>query len=274
MRTKIDRDEPCPCGSGKQYKKCCNTPRIFSQPADIIDFAWRKLLQLEKVVFTQHLIPYVTQALPQDMMICAIYDCFPDDFLDTVESEWLFGNFFLAWLLFNWIPQDDFGVEGFEPKQIIGLNYRYLHEDKLNTEEKRFIDRMSETYYSFYRIHEVDNEKALVVHDLLLGTTHTIKEREGTRYLKRGDVVYSRLLTLDNQSIFVGMAPVVLPAHYHHSILDFKGWLMEKNGGQPLAADVLRNDFTVYVLDYFVALMEATYGHPFSTRGNTDDELS
>jgi uncharacterized protein len=24
-RTKIGRNEPCPCGSGKKYKKCCGT---------------------------------------------------------------------------------------------------------------------------------------------------------------------------------------------------------------------------------------------------------
>ena len=28
--TKINRNEPCPCKSGKKYKKCCGNPSVFS----------------------------------------------------------------------------------------------------------------------------------------------------------------------------------------------------------------------------------------------------
>ena len=38
MTKKIGRNEPCPCGSGKKYKKCCgqNTPLDFSLPEDVL----------------------------------------------------------------------------------------------------------------------------------------------------------------------------------------------------------------------------------------------
>jgi uncharacterized protein len=26
MSTKVGRNEPCPCGSGKKFKKCCGSP--------------------------------------------------------------------------------------------------------------------------------------------------------------------------------------------------------------------------------------------------------
>ena len=38
MTEKIGRNEPCPCGSGKKYKKCCgpNKPLDFSLPEDLL----------------------------------------------------------------------------------------------------------------------------------------------------------------------------------------------------------------------------------------------
>ncbi|MGA1315702.1 MAG: SEC-C metal-binding domain-containing protein [Rubrivivax sp.] len=26
LQTKVGRNEPCPCGSGKKFKKCCGAP--------------------------------------------------------------------------------------------------------------------------------------------------------------------------------------------------------------------------------------------------------
>jgi hypothetical protein len=31
MATKIVRNDPCPCGSGKKYKQCCNAPKASAE---------------------------------------------------------------------------------------------------------------------------------------------------------------------------------------------------------------------------------------------------
>ena len=60
------------------------------------------------------------------------------------------------------------------------LNYLNKHLKKLNTNERRFIEGMNEAYYSFYSIIEVEFERSLLIKDILLGTTHKIKERQRT----------------------------------------------------------------------------------------------
>ena len=52
---------------------------------------------------------------------------------------------------------------------------------------------MNQTCYSFYSIQEVVLQKELVVKDILLGTTHTIKEKIATRTVKRDDIVFGRI---------------------------------------------------------------------------------
>lgn len=31
MSTKVGRNDPCPCGSGAKYKKCCDNPVVLQQ---------------------------------------------------------------------------------------------------------------------------------------------------------------------------------------------------------------------------------------------------
>ncbi len=57
------RNEACPCGSGKKYKKCCLNAALMTS-----DFAWRKLRQMAGVIMDEHLIPYVMKNLPKEMV--------------------------------------------------------------------------------------------------------------------------------------------------------------------------------------------------------------
>jgi hypothetical protein len=226
MSGKTGRNDPCPCGSGKKYKKCCLTSISSTHTAEVIDFEWHKLRQLEGRVFDQHLIPYATQELPEDVIKFAILDCLPDDLPNALNKELLFNNFFLPWFLFNWLSYKDFGLDHnqFDSELTLAQNYIRAHGDKLNKQEKHFIEAMNQSYYSFYSVLQVELNRSLLIKDILLGLTHTIKERQGTHQLKRGDVIFSRILTIDNQSIFVGMAPFIVPTDYHNILLDYNAF--------------------------------------------------
>jgi hypothetical protein len=38
MKVKIGRNDPCPCGSGKKWKKCCET--LPASPASAASYSW------------------------------------------------------------------------------------------------------------------------------------------------------------------------------------------------------------------------------------------
>lgn len=241
---------------------------------EVIDFEWRKLRQLEGVVFDQHLCPYAVKELPLDVVKCAMKDFYPEeDLSEAIDKEALFDRLFLPWFLFNWTPEDDFGLEHFDSALSIAQNYMKHHEDRLNSETKAFIHAMNETYYSFYSIHQVEIDKSLLVKDIFLGTTHRIKEKSGTHQIRRGDIIYSRILTMDGQSIFVGMAPFIIPTGYHTNILDFKEWLIECNEKKELTPSILRDDFDIDLSSYFFELIELAYNKSLPILSNTDGDL-
>lgn len=255
MNHKIGRNDVCPCGSGKKYKKCCMEAEIPSSTIiTSIDFKWRQVRQLEGTIVDRHLIPYATQELPDEVIQCALTECFPEDLPETLKKELWFHQFFLPWFLFNWVPLEDFGLKQFDPEQTIAQNYVKVHEDRLNSQQKRFIKAINQSYYSFYSVLQVEMERTLLIKDILLGTTHTIKERQGTHHLTRGDIIFSRILILDDQSVFVGMAPSAVPAAYYNDLIDFMKWLIEENNDAELTPELLREEFDLAVLDYFLIL--------------------
>ncbi len=270
MVNKIGRNDACPCGSGKKHKKCCAAP---SAEATIVDLAWRRLRQTEGSVVDRHLMPYVMKTLPPTILKSAIEDILPEEGLpDEIDEEHFFNQFVMPLFLFHWIPEEFSTSDHLNPEQTVAINYLNKHLKKLNTNERRFIEGMNEAYYSFYSIIEVEFEKSLLIKDILLGTTHTIKERQGTHYLKRGDIVFSQILTLEEQSIFVGMAPLVIPTKCQTMIIDFREWLIEGNEGKPITVESLRSEYDLAVLDYFFETIDYLYNQR-PTFQNTDGDL-
>lgn len=61
---KIQRNDPCLCGSGKKYKKCCmdKNTLAFAAPEDS---DWQKLRQTEGEVIDKFLMPFVNSQFPE-----------------------------------------------------------------------------------------------------------------------------------------------------------------------------------------------------------------
>lgn len=270
MGQKIGRNETCPCGSGKKHKKCCGTSNADTS---ILDLAWRTLRNTEGHIVDQHLMPYVMKTFPPAIIKTAIEEFLPEDLPEEIDEEHLFNQFVFPWILFGWIAEEEVGVPGFDPMQSIAMNYLNSFGSKLNSVEKAFIRAISTTHYSFFSVLEVELEKSVIVKDIFLGTEHRVKERQGTHVLKRGDVIFSRILTLDEQSIFVGMAPFIIPITYQTSLLDFKDWLIEENDNNPLTSEALRTELDIDIFDYFFETLVYLHSNPRPTLVNTDGDL-
>jgi hypothetical protein len=274
MNHKISRNDACSCGSGEKYKKCCMEAKM--PPASnvlYVDFKWRQLCQLEGMVAGNHLIPYATQELPDDVVNQALADFLPEDLPEGMDMDIMINNFFPPWFLFNWIPLEDFGLKKFDSEKTIADNYLKTHRARLSSQERLFIEAIGRSYYSFYSVLQVEAEKSLTVKDILLGTTHTLKERQGTYQLKRGDIIFTRILTLDGQSISIGMAPFIVPAYYQAAFLDLRKWLVSENNDTALTREELRDKFDRVILDHFFEIIKILFNRPLPMLMNTDDEL-
>lgn len=269
MNIKIGRNDACVCGSGKKHKKCCMT----SSNVTTVDFEWQIIRQTEGSIVNKHLLPYIFDLLPPDVFKTALEDFLPKTLPEALDEEHFLSQFGMPWILFNWIAEEPFDGIDFDASQTIAMNYYQRYRQKLNNRERQFIQAINGTYYSFYSILDVEPEKEITIRDLLLDKTHTIKEKQGTHYLKKGDIVFSRVLEIENQSIFVGMAPMVIPTRGHIELVDFKNWLVAENDNNALTKISLSREFDWDILDYFFETLDVLYHPKIPTLLNTDGDL-
>ncbi len=273
MSQKISRNDPCVCGSNKKYKKCCMNKNSLAS-VELLDFSWRKLRKTEGEVIEEHLLPYLNNQLPKELTLAAIAEFFPENLPEQIDERSVYEYFFIPWLLFNWIPQNSFELKGYNPCKTIAQNYLETHNKSSNIASgiARFIEAMNQTYYSFYIVKEVVLEKSLIIKDILLGTEHILKEKTATQYVTKGSLVFGRILTLDDQSIFVGMAPYVIPTNYYDAILEYKAKILEDNPNNKISPKLLREYSVNNLIKQYFAIIVGSFNRPLPNLYNTDGD--
>lgn len=248
---KLNRNDLCACGSGKKYKKCCMREAMVS------DFGRAHLRNLEESIVDDHLMPYVFEKISKGVMREEFEAFLPFDYPDVESVQLMFEHFFMPWFLFHW-------EEG-----RVAREYLRFYRQKLNKHESGFIEAMLKSYYSFYQVLEVEREKSIFLEDLFLGTTHRIKEKQATRTLKRGHIVFSRILTLGADSIFIGMAPWVINPIKYDAIADFKEFL--KLRIKKITPEFLARGHNE-IISYFFMLLEDIFYPELPKLHNTDGD--
>jgi hypothetical protein len=218
---KIGRNDACPCGSGKKYKSCCQNTFVQSRPAEAYakDPEWLKIRQAEGTLVTEILNfgrsryggDFLREAL-EEFGLWGEYEV-DETHLDTI---------FIPWAAFNWLPENgatDLPKTDAELRPL-GIEYIEANEGRLDHYQRAFIHEACAQPYSFFVITDARVRESLEVRDILLRRTFRVKEAAASQTLKRGDIVFSRIVSLEGQAIMVGMAPIVVPPQYHSSILD------------------------------------------------------
>jgi hypothetical protein len=217
--SKIGRNDPCPCGSGKKHKKCC-----LVNTAPVSNLMWQKMRRTEGT-----LIPLLEEYLIQRLGENAIGEAWADFTFDSeVElpedhppAE--FETFFIPWCLFNWIS-DDF-LDASRTRLInhpVAMLYLQEKGNQLDSFQQRFIETICDSHFSFYVVTNISPGQSLELRDLILNKTISVYERQGSESITVGSIIFARILTMDNSSIMVGSSPYLIPADYQSYFIDLR----------------------------------------------------
>jgi hypothetical protein len=80
-------------------------------------------------------------------------------------------------------------------------------------------------------------------------------------------------LALEDQSIFIGMAPLTIPTGYQNGLIDFRRWLIEENDDASLTPKVLREEFDIELFECFFDIVQSLFDTPGPILTNTDGNL-
>jgi hypothetical protein len=277
--TRPGRNDPCPCGSGKKYKRCCLLAR------DRIEAARAQVRQTEGRVVGR-ILEWVEEQFGPELVEGAWADYLPEDGQDadapSADSHAELEGAFIPWFLFNWIPDLVLGPEDGEETDSeaweelddepppLAILFAAAHENALEPQEIDFIREACSRPFGFHQILSVEPGQSLRLKELLTGEECLVRELTASRTAQRGEIVYARTLTLHGVSVMFGCAVQPLPPRFAQPLLQLRDALREQHaniGVEALhaLADPLRETYWAHV----AALRQSA----LPILSNTDGEL-
>ncbi len=186
--TQIGRNDPCPCGSGQKYKKCC----MMKPPAPIgREDVIKKRLTQSLVQFAE---TYHKHSLKR------AFDHFWGDF-SVVDSLPIEHHQSVMINCMEWFVHDRV-LDERTGKTLIDL---YIEKTKLlGVDELAILKRMQDAAISLYEVQEHYFDEGFLLKDLIQGEVFQVSEKMATRSLMKWDVFATRLLLLDGKYVITG----------------------------------------------------------------------
>jgi len=272
-RYKISRNDICPCGSGLKYKKCC---LINVQP-----FASENEWQL---VYRAH------KTLAEKLSQFLIKKYGPEGFNEawneyhlwkekeeTYNPDSSLSLLFIPWMIYHWTPDPEESVLGNDvPMSLTPAEYFLEYETgkkngRLNTLEVTDLEENLQRPFSFYDVLESKSGEWVKVTDMLTGEQFTVIEKMGSQSVRAGDLIFAKVISINNITLFDGIAPFTMPSQFKIRVINFREEIKDEFG--VVTASLLRVlDFEVREL--FWTFYDAIH-NPFSssTLINTDEQL-
>jgi len=186
--TKIGRNSPCPCGSGKKYKHCCLARGQNSGPsapahgaADrsqasavqaLIAFARRPEfdgdLEMAQMLFWG---PWLTERTEEEMR----------KVMELPQSETMFN----AWLVFDM---------DLDAGRTLADVYIERQGSRMHQDDRAHLERIMKTHIGLYEVEEVRRDEGFRLKDLWTNNRIWVHERLATHTLQQWDLLAARLM--------------------------------------------------------------------------------
>ncbi len=187
---KIGRNDPCPCGSGRKYKKCC----LKSGP-DPVNYMKGKLDRFHDRI-VHELFRHAKKVFDPYAFVEAVEEFFgwPED-EEAIDLE-NHGALLYPWYLFKWRIDSADGENSLSGPRDLSIVHSYLqaHGRKLDPVEREYLEGFADAPFSFFQITAVEPGKSVSLKDLLLDTDHHVFEKSASQSLHVGDVVFGSVI--------------------------------------------------------------------------------
>ena len=220
---KTGRNAPCPCGSGKKYKKCCINKNV-TQPEAL---HYRRLSKALDQLMPK-LIDHGHSVFGELTASAAMVEFFnwPDPGAEPDEAAIeRAGTLFWPWLVFNWnyirMEDEDGLLDGPEGTTIAELYLKNKRVDPQSLEAKLIL-ATNRNPYSFLEIIDVTPGQSVRVRDVLTGAKIIVQERLGSETLNTGDILFGRTIQVGGAGMFLGLSAFVLPPRIKPQLIELR----------------------------------------------------
>lgn len=198
----IGRNDPCACGSGKKYKKCCLQKDVASVARPALDFSYESNLVIRGKM-TEEIDQMILDIATKPLMERFIGEYWRTPFLKEQELEALSKNPQAAQALEGQLPhalRSALKIDGDFPVDF------FLSRDtsKYSIKEVYFLRDFSNARLTYMQLKEIFPEKGYAVMvDLFDGTAFNVYDKNLSLTLKVHDIVGGRLVPFSEKGAHV-----------------------------------------------------------------------
>ncbi|MEK6193964.1 MAG: SEC-C metal-binding domain-containing protein, partial [Deltaproteobacteria bacterium] len=227
---KIGRNAPCSCGSGKKYKKCClNKAAVppeklqYRRLSEVHDKLLPMFVEYGETVFGA-MAPQVAFSEFRPGLILK---------MPRTKRPWIAPHIFSGPGVFNWeyrkFDDVDQLISGPEDMTITEL---FLQKKKIAPEspEGRFLMAANRSLYSFHEIVSADAGHTVNIRDVLTGREVLVQEHMGSEFMEKGDLIFGRVVQVDNVSMFMGLSANKMPPRMIPEVIQLRRKLSGARG--------------------------------------------
>lgn len=257
------RNAPCPCGSGRKFKHCClerhtaeESARLRLRGAEgrVVDI----LLEFALKTWGKPLIDHAWEDF-------WIYDDVPDDMPSTPEFE----TMFIPWLVLGFVPDPDSeGAQGTWPAQPIGLEWLATTDADVSDLDRAYIETACRSPLSAFVVEQATMGRSLNLKDVLTGKRFHVLEQGASHRLRPADLLFTRVVTIEESSIMFGASPFIVPPRWHTRIIDCRERLFHKR----LAIRQDLEDFDIEIRDMYFEIAAELLDPTPPALSNTDGD--
>jgi SEC-C motif/Protein of unknown function (DUF2384) len=261
---KPGRNDPCPCGSGKKYKRCCHN-RPVTQPDD---FLWRQLRRVDDHL-THELLKHAKRLYGYEGFAMA-WEAYGEGEPDDFDANSPHNQAFFPWYLYNWRVDTDETEDDSADTPTIAESYLERYAQRLSEMERRLLALIAEQPFSFHEVMACEPGKGYRLKDLLLEREVDVIEHAGSQLCQPGDILFGRVIQYDHVGLLMGCGSTLIPPASKPSIIQLRR-LMRGRKARLAARDVHAWEEDIRQL-YFA--IDARLHMPPDLRNTEGDPLS
>jgi hypothetical protein len=210
-KTKLGRNDPCSCGSGKKYKHCCLANTVSA------DVFWSRV-NSENHELTKLLIAFADERFASD-----IEDAWEDFHFGVTDSDYTPGNdietIFMPYFLYRWrdLMDPDSG-NTWEPGTIATA---FLQEKgrSLTQMQTQLLFLCMHQPITFYDVLESRPGHGMLLREIFTGREYDVRERSASRTLNAGDILYAQMSPVEGLTTMAFCAPLPIPPRMKSMII-------------------------------------------------------
>ncbi|MBW1827517.1 MAG: SEC-C domain-containing protein, partial [Deltaproteobacteria bacterium] len=247
---KHGRNAPCPCGSGKKYKKCC----LGATPAPV-DLLYRRLSETHNRL-VDRLMNYTVEFFEETAVAVAMaeFAVWPDEAPeeDFIEQH---QQLFWPWFFFNWIndPEDTPFDLNWPADQTIAEFYAASQKDRLDSMERKLIEAHSRQPFSFFEVIDCRPGKGFLLKDIFTGEQTDVLERSGSESTHPGNILFGQVIKIDHVGMLISSGQFLIPPRLKPELIQFRKWL--KQGKRGITTDIL-DEYDCEIREIYFDLVE------------------